>query len=544
MRIPISILVALLMLITPACHKKEARGAEPSKANAKPLAGTTIGDGIFAKNPRGRRVSGVMEYAPSVGRIPLQTPQPNLRDQGQDQYHGILGNSFIETAQSSVSTFSADVDTAAYSNMRAHLLDEVRPDTMDLRIEEMINYFQYDQAEPQGPDPLSITTELGPSPWHADRRIARIGLKAKSIPSDKRPPANLVFLIDNSGSMLGADRLPLIIDSLTLLAQNLTARDRVSIVVYAGKAGVLLNPTRGDDFSTIVEALHTMTAQGGTHGSEGIKAAYELAQSEFIPQGINRVILATDGDFNIGIYEPLELTEFIAAKAKTGIFLTVLAVGKGFNDHMAETLADHGNGNYAFLDDLEEARKVLVDQIDGTLVTVAKDVKLQVTFNPEQVEAYRLIGYENRLLDKEDFEDDRVDAGEMGAGHQVMALYEIEPVPGASSGPYFNLDVRYKLPDADESQLLSYSHRSYQAELAQTSDDFRFATAVAAFGMHLTNSPHLGAFDLDQIHHLAASALGDDIYGHRTEFLDLVDLAHLLPPANPEDEENLYSGAQ
>ncbi len=444
-------------------------------------------------------------------------------------------NTFIDTAQTPVSTFSVDVDTAAYSNLRAHLLDEQRPNPEDLRIEEMINYFRYDQAEPTGPDPIGITTELGPSPWRRDALLARIGLRAKSIPSAKRPPANLIFLIDTSGSMNDADKLGLIVDSLSLLVQNLTERDRVAIVTYAGSAGVVLAPTRGDDFSTIVEALNDMEPEGGTDGSAGIELAYQLAKSQFITGGINRVILATDGDFNLGIANPSDLTHFIAEKAATGVFLTVLGVGGDANDHLAETLADRGNGNYAYLDDLEEGRKVLVDQIDGTLVTVAKDVKLQVSFDPKQVAAYRLIGYENRLLAEEDFKDDKVDAGEMGAGHQVVALYEIEPTPNPTKETWFKVDVRYKQPDADRSQLFTHSHGTRQADLWQTSDDFRFAAAVAAFGMWLTESPFLGDFNLEDIHSLGASAQGLDSYGHRSEFLDLVDLAHLLLPL-PQDD--------
>lgn len=465
-----------------------------------------------------------------------------------EEYGRISENPFLRAAENPLSTFSVDVDRASYSNIRRFLLDQRRLPPRDaVRIEEMVNYFRYAYAEPKGSDPFSIHTELADCPWSRSHYLLKVGLQAKRIATEKLPPSNLVFLLDVSGSMESRDKLPLLKSALPLLVDQLRERDRVSIVVYAGNAGVVLPSTAGSDHGAILEAIGRLEAGGSTAGGEGIRLAYTIAKENFIRGGNNRVILATDGDFNVGTTSDGELEKLIEETRRDGIFLTVLGFGTGnIKDSKMELLADKGNGNYAYIDSLMEARKVLVSEIGGTLFTVAKDVKLQLEFNPSHVAGYRLLGYENRLLRSEDFNDDSKDAGEVGSGHSVTALYEIVPagveVPGASVDPLkyqaapktvnspelLTVKVRYKEPDGESSRLMSTAVVDSPRRMDQASDDLRFAAAVAEFGMLLRDSKHRGQATYEQVARLASTARSDDRDGYRGEFLQLVDAARAV----------------
>lgn len=465
-----------------------------------------------------------------------------------EEYGRISENAFLRAAENPLSTFSVDVDRASYSNVRRFLLDQRQLPPRDaVRIEEMVNYFRYAYAEPKGSDPFSIHTELADCPWSQSHYLLKVGLQARRIATEKLPPSNLVFLLDVSGSMESPDKLPLLKSALPLLVDQLRERDRVSIVVYAGNAGVVLPSTAGSDHGAILEAIGRLEAGGSTAGGEGIRLAYELAKKNFIRGGNNRVILATDGDFNVGTTSDGELEKLIEEKRRDGIFLTVLGFGTGnIKDSKMELLADKGNGNYAYIDSLMEARKVLVSEIGGTLFTVAKDVKLQLEFNPAHVAGYRLLGYENRLLRSEDFNDDTKDAGEVGSGHSVTALYEIVPagveVPGASVDPLkyqtapktvssaelLTVKVRYKEPDDESSRLMSMAVVDSRRRMDQASEDLRFAAAVAEFGMLLRGSEHRGEATYEQVARLASTARSDDRDGYRSEFLQLVDAARAM----------------
>jgi Ca-activated chloride channel homolog len=466
-------------------------------------------------------------------------------------YAKIDDHSWTDPRQKPLSTFSIDVDTASYANIRRFLTGGTVPPKDAVRIEELINYFGYDYPEPTGGKPFSITSALADSPWHQGYQVALIGLQARRIPADNLPPRNLVFLIDVSGSMQAPNKLPLVKASLGMLARNLTARDHVAIVVYAGAAGLVLPPTRGDDPSTIVAALNRLEAGGSTNGAQGLRLAYDTARQGFAARGVNRVIIATDGDFNVGVTSHGDLIRLIEAQRDGGIALSVLGFGMGnLKDELMEQLADKGNGNYSYIDDLAEARKVLVEEAGGTLVTVAKDVKLQVEFNPATVSAYRLIGYENRALDDRDFNDDKKDAGDMGAGHSVTALYEIVPAgqrvempsvdplkyqtqpasrPGngssvASGSETMTVKVRYKAPDEDRSNLMTVpvgTRRAMTPELG-------FSAAVASFGMLLRDSEFKGAATFASARELAERYRGTDRYGHRAEFIRLIALAESM----------------
>jgi len=444
---------------------------------------------------------------------------PNLvywPEHNTEAYDHIVENPFRKVADEALSTFSIDVDTASYANARRFLNQNALPPPGAVRIEEFINYFDYNYAPPDGEDPFAVHVEVASCPWKPEHRLARIGLKGKEIPPGARPPCNLVFLIDVSGSMQPENKLPLLKRAMELLVTQLREDDRVAIAVYAGASGLVLPPTSGDAHRTILEALNNLRSGGSTNGGEGIKLAYNTATESFLKDGVNRVILATDGDFNVGMTDESQLIDLVESKAKTGVFLSVLGFGMGnLKDATLEQLADKGNGNYAYIDDMDEARKVLVKDLLGTLVTIAKDVKIQVEFNPALVQAYRLIGYENRKLAKEDFNDDTKDAGEIGAGHTVTALYELVPpgaplaIPGvdplkyqqnqpaltdaASSGELFSLKLRYKKPDQDTSRLLTFPVRDEGAACENASEDFRFAAAAAGFGMLLRNSEYKGA---------------------------------------------------
>lgn len=466
-----------------------------------------------------------------------------------EEYGRISENPFLRVADNPLSTFSIDVDRASYSNVRRFLLTQRQLPPRDaVRIEEMVNYFSYSYPEPKGSDPFAVYTELADCPWQSQHRLLKIGLQARRVASENLPPSNLVFLVDVSGSMESPDKLPLLKSALSLLVDQLRDRDRVSIVVYAGNAGLVLPATPGSDRAAILDSIGRLEAGGSTAGGAGIRLAYEIAKANFIRGGNNRVILATDGDFNVGASSDGDLETLIEEKRRDGIFLTVLGFGTGnVKDSKMELLADKGNGNYAYIDTLMEARKVLVSEIGGTLFTVAKDVKLQLEFNPAQVAGYRLIGYENRLLRSQDFNDDTKDAGEMGSGHSVTALYELVPagveVPAASdplkyqtppkssgSGELLTVKVRYKDPDGERSRLIELPVFDSSRRFAQASDDFRFAAAVAELGMLLRNSPARGDASFEEAASLAASARARDVEGYRAEFLQMVDAARALAP--------------
>ncbi|MDQ8004484.1 MAG: von Willebrand factor type A domain-containing protein [Pedobacter sp.] len=477
--------------------------------------------------------------------------------QNTENYAHITENAFKKVTNEPLSTFSIDVDAASYSNMRRFINNGGLPPKDAVRIEEMINYFDYSYAQPKGDDPVNIVTEIGTAPWNSQHRLVHIGLKAKNIPTEKLPPSNLVFLIDVSGSMESYNKLPLLVSSLRLLTDNLRDQDKVAIVVYAGSSGLVLPSTSGDNKQAIKEALSKLSAGGSTAGGAGIKLAYKVATENFIKGGNNRIILATDGDFNVGASSDGDMQTLIEEKRKSGVFLTVLGFGMGnYKDSKMEVLANKGNGNYAYIDNISEARKVLINEFGGTLFTVAKDVKLQIEFNPAKVQAYRLIGYENRLLNNEDFNDDKKDAGEMGAGHTVTALYEIIPVGVESkfiksvdalkyqdvrqnalkNSPSSNntneiltVKMRYKQPDGDSSKLLQKPViDSYQDKLNKTSDNFRFSASVAMFGMLLRQSEFVQESTFEQAIALADGAKGTDKEGYRAEYVKLAKSAQLM----------------
>ncbi len=473
------------------------------------------------------------------------------REFDTETYDRILDNPFREVALHPLSTFSIDVDTASYANVRRFLTGGSLPPADSVRIEELVNYFRYGDAPPRGEQPFAVHLEAASAPWKPQHLLVRIGLRGRDVDLSRRPPSNLVFLLDVSGSMEPANKLPLLKRAFKLLVDELAEQDRVAMVVYAGASGLVLPSTSGDQKQRILDALDDLRAGGSTNGASGIQLAYQTAQQNFIPGGINRVILATDGDFNVGVTSQGELTRLIEQKAKTGVFLSVLGFGMGnYKDSTLEKLADQGNGNYAYIDSFREARKVLVEELAGTLITIAKDVKIQVEFNPARVKAYRLIGYENRLLQSEDFNDDTKDAGEIGAGHSITALYEVVPVgveidlPGVdplkyqaprggslTSGELLTVKLRYKEPNQETSRLLEFPLAGAAEQWRVRSDDFRFAAAVAAFGMLLRDSPHKGLANWAEVREWARGSVGEDEGGHRREFLQLVQLAERLQAA-------------
>jgi Ca-activated chloride channel homolog len=490
-------------------------------------------------------------------QAPRATPEAKLdalressAEFNTEAYSYLRDNPFILVAQDPRSTFSVDVDTASYSIVRRFLSGGQWPPRDAVRIEELINYFTYAYPPPADGRPFAVHLDGASCPWTPAHRLVRIGIKGQEIARGERPPANLVFLLDVSGSMNAPDKLPLVQASLRLLVEELRPEDRVAIVVYAGASGLVLPSTRATDKTAILSAIESLSPGGTTHGSAGIRLAYETAAEGFIKGGVNRVVLATDGDFNVGVTSEGELVRLIEEKAKSGVFLTALGFGQGnLKDATLEKLADHGNGHYAYVDTLAEARKVLVEQVGATLVTIAKDVKLQVEFNPAKVQAFRLLGYENRVLAHQDFNDDRRDAGEIGAGHTVTALYEVvppgvdiavsgvdplkyqRPAPpaGSGAGELLTLKLRYKQPDGDDSTLMEIALRDDGEAFADAPADFRFAAAVAAFGMTLRDSPYKGEADLAKALAWARASLGDDTDGLRAEFVGLVERARRLP---------------
>lgn len=452
-----------------------------------------------------------------------------------EEYKEIAENNFKTVSESPLSTFSIDVDAASYSNMRRYINKGELPPADAIRTEELINYFSYDYPQPTGNDPVKITTEVGACPWNVKHRLVRIGLKAKEIPTDKLPVSNLVFLIDVSGSMYGPQRLGLVQSSLKLLVNNLRDEDRVAIVVYSGSAGEKLPSTSGSDKQKIREAIDELTAGGSTAGGAGIKLAYKMAKQNFVKGGNNRIILCTDGDFNVGVSSDERLEKLIEQERKSGVFLTVLGYGMGnYKDSKMQVLAEKGNGNHAYIDNLQEANRVLVNEFGATMHTVAKDVKLQIEFNPSQVQAYRLIGYESRLLKDEDFNNDAKDAGEMGAGHTVTAFYEVvpagiksdftgkvddlkyqktKPAPAVTnnSKELLTVKLRYKAPDGNTSKKIEQPLIDDKKE--KVSSDFRFASAVAMFGQLLRDSDFKGDATYDKVISLAKTSLDNDRKG-------------------------------
>ncbi|WP_447773902.1 vWA domain-containing protein [Pseudomonas chlororaphis] len=480
------------------------------------------------------------------------------RAEPREQYQNLPDNPIQSVAQAPVSTFSVDVDTGAYANVRRLLNQGSLPPQGAVRLEELVNYFPYDYALPGDGSPFGVTTEIAPSPWNPHTRLLRIGIKASDRTVAELAPANLVFLVDVSGSMDRREGLPLVQSTLNLLVDQLREQDRVSLVVYAGESRVVLEPTSGRDKAKIRNAIEQLTAGGSTAGASGIQLAYQMARQGFIKNGINRILLATDGDFNVGISDFNRLKQMAVEQRKSGVSLTTLGFGvDNYNEHLMEQLADAGDGNYAYIDNLREARKVLVDQLGSTLAVVAKDVKLQVEFNPAQVSEYRLLGYENRALKREDFNNDKVDAGEIGAGHTVTALYEIVPKgeqgwleplrygqaqasseSNSKGDELAMLRVRYQAPQGGSSRLIERPILASQqhGKLAQASDDLRFAAAVAAFAQQLKDGRYTGDFGLKDTVALARGAKGEDRFGLRGEFVQLVELAQSLQTAAPADQ--------
>ena len=499
-------------------------------------------------------------YQPIYDQIQqYRTDKDGIREEFEREgYDKITENRFLKVSDNPLSTFSIDVDAASYSNIRRFLNQGQLPPAGAVRIEEMVNYFTYQYPQPVKNEPFSINTEISDAPWNTDHKLVLIGLQGKKIPTENLPASNLVFLIDVSGSMQSPNKLPLVKASLKMLVDQLREEDNISMVVYAGAAGLVLEPTSGDEKTKIKDAIDKLEAGGSTAGGAGIKLAYKTARENFVKGGNNRVILCSDGDFNVGESSDDAMERLIEQERKSGVFLTVLGYGMGnYQDAKMQKLADKGNGNHAYIDGITEAKKVLVNEFGGTLFTIAKDVKLQVEFNPAKVQGYRLIGYENRMLAKEDFNDDKKDAGELGSGHTVTALYEVIPVgvksdflqkvdslkyqknttalsSSSQTDEILTVKFRYKAPDGDVSKLIEHPVLDKQVALAKTSDNFRFAAAVAQFGLLLRESAYKSASSYDNVLNLARKAKGYDEEGYRSEFVRLVESARLLAKGKPE----------
>lgn len=492
--------------------------------------------------PSSVRIRGISSSAKKSRSTGYYQPAPDFNTEG---YSAIHENGFKSPLREPLSTFSIDVDAASYSNVRRFINEGQQPVPDAVRIEEMINYFDYDYPQPKGEHPFSIIYELGTCPWNKDNKLLHIGLQGEKMSTDEVPASNLVFLIDVSGSMDSPNKLPLLVKAMKLLVSQLRPQDRVAMVVYAGSSGLVLPSTPGNQKEKINAALERLQAGGSTAGAAGLKLAYQVAEENFIKEGNNRIILATDGDFNVGPSSNAEMERMIETYRNKGIFISVTGFGMGnYKDDKMEIIADKGNGNYNYIDNLMEAKKVFVNEFSSTLFTIAKDVKIQIEFNPAYVKEYRLVGYENRLLNEEDFEDDKKDAGELGAGHTVTALYEIVPVrgnadnsrklryqqsdvlPGASTtNELATIKFRYKKPDGDKSILMTETIPNTALALAQNSDNFRFSAAVAGFGMLLRNSEYKGSITYDEVLSMARGAKGTDSDGYRAEFIRLVELS-------------------
>jgi len=492
-------------------------------------------------------------FSPPPGKLDrgaaCYSPQMAWPSPGFESYDTIDENGWFSTRDKPLSTFSVDVDAASYGNVRRFITQGQLPPVDAVRIEELINYFDYDYPDPRGRHPFSITTEVAECPWNPENRLVHIGLQGERVVVEELPPGNLVFLIDVSGSMNQPDKLPLLKSSFRMFVDQLRPQDRVAIVVYAGAAGLVLPSTSGCHRERILRAIDCLEAGGSTAGGAGIRLAYRVAEENFLEDGNNRVILATDGDFNVGASSDGDMVRLIEEKRQSGVFLTVLGFGEGnLKDSKMEKIADKGNGHYAYIDNIIEAKKVLINEMGATLLTIARDVKLQVEFNPARVTSYRLIGYENRVLRDRDFDDDTKDAGEIGAGHSVTALYEIaladrddersgRPLKysdvlvrdGARrSAELLTVSFRYKQPAESESRLLSHVVKDRTTRFADASDDFRFSAAVAEYGMILRDSPEKGDATLAQVIAIARSARGEDLHGYRAEFVSLAEMTELL----------------
>ncbi|MCI5059405.1 MAG: von Willebrand factor type A domain-containing protein [Flavobacteriales bacterium] len=527
--------------VSMSCYKISPNEINSSGINAMP--GGRAKRFKFGKKKRKRKNLGQLIYSNKkkskwLGSVAFLNPFKGVGQKSpadgnateptnETDYDSVFENLIVQTLKENKSTFSVDVDVASYANIRRHINSGRSIHKSAVRIEEMINYFNYEYEEPHDGSPFAFQTEVAPSPWNVNKKLVHIGIKGMNIENSDVKPNNLVFLVDVSGSMSGSDRLWLIQRSLNMLVDNLGAQDFISLVVYAGSSGLVLKPTPCSQKAIIKTAINELESGGSTAGAAGIELAYYTAIDNFIENGNNRVILCTDGDFNVGVSSESGLIQLIEKKRESGVFLSVLGVGVGnYQDQMMEQLADHGNGNCAYLDDIAEARKVLVDEMHGTLQTIAKDVKIQVEFDPKFVKNYRLIGYENRMLENEDFEDDTKDAGEIGAGHTVTALYEVElakEVP--KNAKLVALRIRYKNPQGIKSKLLTHDVLNNNQRLKDASENLRFSAAVATFGMMLRESKYLNSYTLSELLALTNSALGKDSNGYRREFLDIVNLA-------------------
>lgn len=538
-------LVLLVSVIFSGCASENASNATNSNRSYDMAKNET-----YSTSPMTRQVSNSTSTAnSSMNTMAKSVESLDEQKSSGEKYAEINENPFLEVVRAPLSTFSIDVDTAAYSNVRRYLNDGQLPPKDAVRIEEMINYFEYDYPQPVGDVPFAVYPEVASCAWNPKHKIVHIGLQGKKVSLDNVPPSNLVFLLDVSGSMNEPRKLPLLQDALRILVNQLTAKDRVSIVTYAGNSGLVLPSTSAANKGEILNAINNLQSGGSTNGGAGIQLAYRVAQENFIRDGNNRVILATDGDFNVGLSSDSELVSLIENKRQSGVFLSVLGFGTGnTNDSMMEKLANKGNGNYAYIDSNEEARKALGSQVAGTLYTIAKDVKIQVEFNPAKVSGYRLIGYENRLLADRDFNDDTKDAGEIGAGHTVTAIYEIIPAgqkvenPGVDELKYSKVErsdtnfsaelmtikLRYKEPDGDQSKLMSIGVLDRNYSIENASENVRFASAVAQFGLLLRDSRYKGNASFGGVQSLAENALGGDLRNYRNEFLGLVNKAKRL----------------
>ncbi|WP_259152014.1 VWA domain-containing protein [Xanthomonas sp. 3793] len=503
----------------------------------------TMHNGALARQAPAAALMALPESRSMIMPAPPAAPVEN-----RETYQTLSDNPIVQAAESPVSTFSIDVDTGSYSNVRRYLTSGSLPPVDAVRVEEMINYFRYDDPAPRDGQPFAVRTELAPAPWNGKHLLLRIGINGRDVPTTALPAANLVFLVDVSGSMDAPDKLPLLQSSLKLLTRQLRAQDRITLVTYAGNTAVVLPPTSGNQQARIVEAIDSLQSGGGTAGASGIELAYKAAQQSYLRGGINRILLATDGDFNVGVTDFDTLKGMVAEKRRSGVALSTLGFGTGnYNDTLMEQLADAGDGAYAYIDSPLEARKVLTHELGATLETIARDVKIQVEFNPATVQEYRLIGYENRALRREDFNNDQVDAGDIGAGHSVTALYEITPVnstasvdplryaasllrpAGNADNELAHLKLRYKLPSAHRSSLLdTVIRRDQQVALNASSEAFRFSAAVAGFGQRLRGGSQLHGWDFPQVRALAAGSIGKDRYGYRADFLRMVQQAEAL----------------
>ena len=536
---------------TPVDHRTGGKSttADPLIAEEEQLSDAIVRKHLSAHRLRETSRAEADALAPMAMKQGLVAVRPASMPVDRENYAPIEDHGVTAVAEQPVSTFSVDVDSGAYAQVRRYLNQGSLPPQDAVRAEELINYFQYDYPLPEkGGQPFSVITEVAPTPWNRDSLLVHVGLQGYRPPVDERPDSNLVFLVDVSGSMSSADKLPLLKSAFRLLVQQLDEDDSVSLVVYAGASGVVLEPTPGDQKAKIMAALERLNAGGSTHGSAGIKLAYAMAEQAKIEGGINRVILATDGDFNVGTVNHERLMDLIESQREKGISLTTLGFGQGnYNDHLMEQLADQGNGNYAYIDTINEAQKVLVDELGATLEVIAKDVKVQIEWNPAVVAEYRLIGYENRKLAREDFSNDKVDAGDIGAGHTVTALYEIvlaggegqrleplrysqQPLVKGKRNEIAHLRLRYKAPDSDRSKLIEQpiSTNMIQNTLSASSENFRFSASVAAFSQLLRGGRYTESYDYAEVAKLVQGSRGSDDYGYRGEFLRLVKLAASL----------------